>query len=171
MKLSASKCGLRDADVRRLMTFPVATSARYNSMLNKSRLEKKATRLPSGLTAGATFCAPSSSTATTARPTRSGGVREAASAYCALIAACHCLLSESEFIRRIADSAVSHVECSAFVYRRTTMSSPYVPPMYAHNAWPYRYGKYLPPERSLIVGRSLRRIASRSHIAVFGSLR
>ena len=50
-----------------------------------------------------------------------------------------------------------------------TAASPYLPAMYAHSAWPYRYGKYFGLSRSSTFGSFSRRAASRIHIAVSGS--
>src|SRR3954462_13662807 len=90
--------------------------------------------------------------------------------YCVRMAERQRVDSESDDMPSTLRMASSNPTDSDARYNRGTVSSPQVPPMYAQSASPYRYGKYLLPfVNCLIVGRSLRSTASRSHMAVCAS--
>ena len=61
MNCRLSRCGSNAVFVTCRLTFPVCASARYRSMLNRSRLEKNIIWLPSGLREGVRLYWPTSS--------------------------------------------------------------------------------------------------------------
>src|SRR5687768_2543549 len=109
-----------------------------------SRDEKNATSRPSGLTAGEMLYSPYSPDPNTRRSPVSAGRERAATsgAYSLMMAARQRVESESDVIPSTLLMASSKPDDSEARKSRGTISSPHVPPTYAHKASPYRYGKY-----------------------------
>src|SRR4029453_1189370 len=165
-------CGSVAVLVSLRTTSPVAASATYRSKYSSPRDDRNAIHFPSGLIAGPTFMPVLCSLPLmTGRPAPDGGVVAARiRSYVWGMDAGHA--SESSFV-----STPSTFLVTVFMSPAAPpvdnisgiRSSPYVPPTYAQNACPQRYGKYFGLSRSLMAGSRSCLAASRIHIAVLGS--